>query len=236
VRSRSKRSTSAVRERSTARLRQRPGLEPLEQRALPSFVPLVNYPDSVFAADLAAADFNRDGHSDLTVLNSALLGGQSVGLLLGAGNGMFTAAGINSFGQALRSVAAADLNGDGNPELIVVNGQVPGVSVLLGNGNGTFKAAINTVAGPAPQAAVVGDFNGDGTFQAPFTLPTDTKGPATVVVGDFNGDHKLELATADFSSNSVSVLLGNGTFQPAVNLCRGHQPQQLAGGRLQRGR
>jgi hypothetical protein len=31
-----------------------------------------------------------------------------------------------------------------------------------------------------------------------------------VAVGDFNGDLKLDLAIADFQSNSVSVLLGNG--------------------------
>ncbi|MEH2300284.1 MAG: FG-GAP-like repeat-containing protein, partial [Nostoc sp.] len=41
----------------------------------------------------------------------------------------------------------------------------------------------------------------------------------SVTVGDFNGDGKLDLATANRSSNNVSVLLGNGTggFATATN-------------------
>ena len=36
-----------------------------------------------------------------------------------------------------------------------------------------------------------------------------------MAVGDFNGDGKADLAVANYSDNSVSVLLGNGdgTFQ-----------------------
>ena len=35
----------------------------------------------------------------------------------------------------------ADLNGDGKPDLVVVNAVANNVSVLLGNGNGTFQPA-----------------------------------------------------------------------------------------------
>src|SRR6516225_6939509 len=43
--------------------------------------------------------------------------------------------------------------------------------------------------------------------------------PESVVVEDFNGDGKLDTVTANFGTNNVSVLLGdgNGTFQAAVN-------------------
>jgi Bacterial Ig-like domain (group 3)/FG-GAP-like repeat/Beta-propeller repeat/FG-GAP repeat len=43
--------------------------------------------------------------------------------------------------------------------------------------------------------------------------------PNAVAVGDFNGDGKADLAIANESSGSVSILLGkgDGTFQPAVN-------------------
>src|SRR5205807_9895351 len=42
-------------------------------------------------------------------------------------------------------------------------------------------------------------------------------GPDFVAVGDFNGDGKPDLAVANFNSNNISVLLGNGdgTFQAA---------------------
>ena len=53
-----------------------------------------------------------------------------------------------------------------------------------------------------------------------------------VVTADFNGDGRLDLAVANFSSNTVSVLLGNanGTFQAAQNSTTGASPQSLAVG------
>src|SRR4051794_20111383 len=50
--------------------------------------------------------------------------------------------------------------------------------------------------------------------------------PYSVAAGDFNGDGKLDLVVANFNSNSVSVLLGNGdgTFGAAVNYGAGPPP------------
>src|SRR2546427_8129441 len=49
------------------------------------------------------------------------------------------------------------------------------------------------------------------------TLPVGRM-PHAVAAGDFNGDGALDFATANFGSNTVSVLLGNGdgTFKPAL--------------------
>ncbi|MEH2462372.1 FG-GAP-like repeat-containing protein [Nostoc sp.] len=48
--------------------------------------------------------------------------------------------------------------------------------------------------------------------------------PSSVTVGDFNADGKLDLAVANYSSNTVSVLLGNGTggFANATNFTVGN--------------
>ena len=45
------------------------------------------------------------------------------------------------------------------------------------------------------------------------------QGPQGVAVGDLRGNGRLDIVTANQTSASVSVLLGNGdgTFQPAVN-------------------
>ena len=48
--------------------------------------------------------------------------------------------------------------------------------------------------------------------------------------GDFNGDHKLDLATTNATSNTVSILLGkgDGTFQAHVDYAAGSSPYGLA--------
>jgi hypothetical protein len=78
------------------------------------------------------------------------------------------------------SVAAADLNGDGKPDLAVANFQANTVSVLLNNGDGTFAVGAGYPAG---------------------------LGPRSVVAADLNGDGKPDLALANNFANTVSVLL-----------------------------
>src|SRR6266699_1255197 len=52
----------------------------------------------------------------------------------------------------------------------------------------------------------------------------------SIAVGDFDGDRKADLAVANRSSGTVSVLLGrgDGTFQTAVNYAAGYQPSSVA--------
>ena len=56
--------------------------------------------------------------------------------------------------------------------------------------------------------------------------------PDAIVAGDFTGDGRTDLAVANYGSNNVSVLLGNGdgTFQPQVHLRGGSEPIRPRGG------
>ena len=151
-------------------------------------------------------------------------------------------------------VSMADLNGDGNLDLVVPNRATNNVSIFLGDGTGNFGTATNYQVGTYGFASVVGDFNGDiipdiavanwGSSNVSVLLGTGTgtfnpatnfavgSSPWSVAMGDFNGDGKLDLATANISSNNVSILLGTGTgsFNPATNFSVGNRPQSVAVG------
>jgi hypothetical protein len=213
-------------------------------------------PDAV-----AVGDFNGDGLPDLAVADSGGSSGygQGVSVLLGNGDGSFQAARTFAAGSLPISVAVADVNGDGLPDLVVANERSNNVSVLLGNGDGSFQAAQSFAAGTDPTSVAVGDFNGDGhpdlavanvlsntvsvllgngdgSFQAAQSFAAGTD-PESVAVGDFSGDGIPDLAVADFgdllgNGAGVSVLLGNGdgSFQAAKSFAAGTYPVSVAVG------
>ncbi len=165
-----------------------------------SFQPVATYDSGgYYALTAAVADVNHDGHPDLVVANATSL---SVGVLLGNGDGTFQAAVAYGSGGVdfTSSVAVADVNGDGNPDLVAVNEdsttQNSSVAVLLGNFDGTFQTAV--------------PYGSGGT------------GADSVAVADLNGDGILDLVVANCGSSAcnsgsgvIGVLLGNGdgTFQ-----------------------
>jgi len=161
---------------------------------------------------LVAGDFNKDGKVDLAVATEGSTGygygpdNGGVQVFLGLGNGSFQnpvnyPAGINP-----NFITAADVNGDGAPDLIVAT-TAPSftynVDVLLGKGNGTFGSTAS--------------------------FSTDY-GPAWIAVADLNGDGKPDLAIAHCCGETDTTFMfgnGDGTFQPDVHLAASVSPITL---------
>lgn len=94
-----------------------------------------------------------------------------------------------------------DFNGDGRPDLAILNAYDNTVTVYLGKGDGTFT--------PGPTISGVG--SSDCILQ-------DQPSNCGIAVGDLNGDGHADLAVTSGGDNTVIVLLGHGdaTFSPAA--------------------
>lgn len=180
----------------------------------------------------AAADFNRDGIVDLAVSNSNS-GGTTLTILLGNGDGTFTAVATSpTVGLYPDGIAVGDFNGDGKPDLAVNSVDQGEVVLLLGNGDGTFLPGqvLNTLT--SPQSIATADLNGDGiadlavvnansiliflgngdgTFATTSpSLPTGMS-PISVVAGDFNSDGVADLAVVNSCGNAYPCNNNAGT-------------------------
>src|SRR5205823_2025589 len=85
-----------------------------------------------------------------------------VSVLVGNGDGTFQAQKTIAAGSKPNSLAVADINGDGRPDLVVSDSSGNNIGVLQGNGDGTFRAPIGLTAGTMPSFVVTADVNSDG--------------------------------------------------------------------------
>lgn len=186
---------------------------------------------------IAIADVNHDGKLDIIVGN---MDDSTVSVLLGDGRGHFRPAPGSPFACNANpnDIAVTDMNGDGNPDLVIANTQTPYLTVLLGDGKGGFKPSAHspfaTKSYPHPHGVAVGNFMGDGNpavvtdswgHHQILLIPSDEKGdlllpgkffPADlhtdsgVGAADFNKDGNLDIVTVDQDANVVGLLLGDG--------------------------
>jgi hypothetical protein len=176
-----------------------------------------------------ARDVNRDGWSDLAVVNAI---GNTVSILIGNGNGTLRPKVDYAVGAAPVDIAAGDFNNDLITDLVVANSGNQHISVLLGNSNGTFQTARSvSVSGSAVRVAVGrldhdGNHdivvkvdrgadgqvlalrgNGDGTFQTATTLATTSSSRMDMALGEFNGDGRMDIVNLDLDDPSFSYKL-----------------------------
>lgn len=166
-----------------------------------TLAPAVSYP--ALEGPLVLADLTGKGKLDVVVA------GSSLNVLLGNGDGTFGSPVPYTSVANITGLAVADVNGDGKPDIVVVEGAAEVdnlLAVLLGNGDGTFQSPVSYDSGGSgfdPTIAIA-DMNGDGK---PDLLVANACTPATGCDPAFP------------SPTSVGIMLGNGdgTFQPAVN-------------------
>ncbi|HET6724863.1 MAG TPA: FG-GAP-like repeat-containing protein [Gammaproteobacteria bacterium] len=160
---------------------------------VPSFATKADFTVGSMPDCVTAADVNGDGRPDLITAHGR---DDTVSVLLNKtvdttapdfGEPQTFSTGTGPF-----FVTAADMNGDGRPDLVTAN---------TGGGvdDGTVSVLLNTTKPGDPTA----------TFDA--FLFNVNGSPTSVTTADMNGDGKVDLITANNTSNNISILLNTST-------------------------
>ena len=169
---------------------------------------------------MAIGDLDGDGKPDLAVIQSS-----TVSVFRNTSDrgeitsGSFEARVDFTTGGVLVDVVIGDLDGDGKPDLALVNHGSNWVSMFR---NTTVTGAITADS----FAAMVNFTAGDAPF--------------SIAIGDLNGDGKPDIAVANSGSNSVSVFINTsatgsitaGSFATKVDFTTGSTPNYVAIGDL----
>ncbi|KFE60923.1 FG-GAP-like repeat-containing protein [Hyalangium minutum] len=191
---------------------------------------------------LCAGDFNGDGAVDIATTSVTT---SNVSILLNDGDGHFSVSSpliaIPSTGGVQSTIACRDLNGDGDPDIVVTSPSSARLNLLINQGNASFAAPVSYTNSRNGQTAGIafGDADGDGnldilsngaagaylyvfkgagngTVASGVDSATGASAVANsalgVVASDFNGDGKLDAyILVTATTGGVRPMTGSGT-------------------------
>jgi hypothetical protein len=207
-----------------------------------SFLRRIDYTAGTGAGSPVFGDWNGDGADDLALVTEG-----AITIFAGTGGALVRQRSYPV--PAPVSLHAADVDADGNLDLVATSSAQAKVFVLLGAGDGTFASASQyPIGSPGAPSLAVSDINGDdvvdiaaggsgvwllfGNGDGTFQQYQGTAGPAGVralSAEDLDVDGDTDLVTVE-GPNQLTVFLnaGDGTFPSLAEYTVGGTPVGVA--------
>ncbi len=171
------------------------------------------------SSGVVSGDFNGDGRPDMAVLSGQGPTDSSVTIFLATTPGEFPSTGtsypVHAFPTDIRT---ADVNNDGNLDLVISFANQPVLSVLLGNGTGTFTpgADVKMAYPVGVEGFDLGDFNNDGkidiaVIECDSSDVCDMRAEIGTGAGTFTAGYKIQM-TGKARAISARDLTGDGNL------------------------
>lgn len=184
---------------------------------------------------LTLSDVDGDGHADLICCGPTADETGEVRVFHADGAGGLSLAAVREVGRRPIHIEAADLDGDGDRDLVTLDRDDGTISVLVNGGDGLFESRRLVFAGASDPSdlvladangdgtidALLGDRNvlarsltlfpgiGDGTFAPALRIPTTTV-PIDIDAGDITGDGVVDILAAGERTSPAHLLVGRG--------------------------
>jgi len=186
-----------------------------------------------YVRNVTLGDVDGDGDLDLVISNSLVNVGASVIIQLNNGNATFSTGSSIALGFSPYKSLLADIDNDGDLDLLAANYQDDAIAIRKNDGRGIFSGTQELVAGGTPANTVVGDIDGDGDVDLLTTGPgwdpgvhigvNDGSGnftrapnivlgitPTGVALHDIDGDGDLDLIASIYNTDALFIRLNNG--------------------------
>ncbi len=217
-----------------------------------NFYPMSEFNFGTYMWSIAAVDVNLDGLSDLAVTSPHR---DSVYVFTSNDGAFDFPASTFAVSGPPRSVFAADVDGDGDRDILTIHDNYQQICVLYSQGNGDFSNYIVNPTGRIPLFAAVADVDGDGDldlvtgnshetdrlsviendgtghFSSPdhYYLPF---GPSSVCTADLDNDGDIDMAAASCEWYDCYISLffndGQGNFTPVDSILTVHKTKDIA--------